>query len=174
MAPVRPRVYAGFDYANGDADPADGRRRTFDQLFPLAHAYLGFMDLVGRQNIVAVSGGISFAPADRVGATFSGHHFSRAETTDALYNAGGRVVRAGQAGTARSVGSEIDVTINFTLNEVRERDSGLLALLARRVHSAIWPEQACQLCLRDLAIRYVIENQLPESSPFLVGTLRSS
>ena len=116
MAPVRPRVYAGFDYANGDADPADGRRGTFDQLFPLAHAYLGFMDLVGRKNIAAVSGGISFAPADRVGATFSGHHFSRAETTDALYNAGARIVRPGQGGTAKSVGSEIDATITITLN----------------------------------------------------------
>ena len=95
-APTRPRVYAGFDYASGDADPTDGTKGTFNQLFPLAHKYLGFIDLVGRQNIVAVSGGVSFTPARKLGVAVSGHHFSRAKSTDALYNAGARIVRPGE------------------------------------------------------------------------------
>ena len=112
-----PRVHAGFDYASGDGDPNDGTIGTFNQLFPLAHAYLGFIDLVGRQNIAAASGGVSVTPASRLAVVASGHHFWRARSTDALYNAGGSIVRLGQSGTARSVGSEIDATIRITLNQ---------------------------------------------------------
>ena len=93
-APTRPRVHAGFDYASGDDDPTDGTIGTFNQLFPLAHKHLGFIDLVGRQNISAVSGGVSFIPARRLAVAVSGHHFSRATSTDALYNAGGGIVPA--------------------------------------------------------------------------------
>ena len=53
-----PRVFLGFDYASGDHDPNDNRIGTFDQLFPLGHAYLGAIDAVGRQNIVDLSTGI--------------------------------------------------------------------------------------------------------------------
>ena len=41
------------------------------------------------------------------------HMFRRAENTDALYNAGGGVVRTAEAGDSRDVGDEIDLTIIY-------------------------------------------------------------
>ena len=44
------------EMAAGTAAPA------FNQLYPLGHAYLGYMDYVGRQNIISPSAGISVSP----------------------------------------------------------------------------------------------------------------
>ena len=49
--PWNPTVWAYYDYASGDANPNDGDAGTFNQLFPFGHYYLGFIDLVARQNI---------------------------------------------------------------------------------------------------------------------------
>lgn len=105
-----PRIYAGFDYASGDEDPDDNQVNTLNQLFPLAHAYNGFIDMVARQNIIDFSQGISFKPWRRITAKVDGHFFWRASRADALYNAGAGVVRAGDLGDSRWVGSELDLT----------------------------------------------------------------
>ena len=47
----KPTVWAYYDYASGDANPGTGHAHTFNQLFPFGHYYMGWMDLVGRQNI---------------------------------------------------------------------------------------------------------------------------
>ena len=50
--PWSPAITLGIDYATGDNDPTDSDVETFNHLFPLAHAYLGFSDVVGRQNVI--------------------------------------------------------------------------------------------------------------------------
>lgn len=110
-----PRFHLGVDFASGD-ETAGGDVETFNQLFPLGHAYLGYMDFVGRQNVIDLSPGMTIHPAEQVTLRVAGHFFWRAETSDALYNAGGSVVRAGSLGTARDVGTEIDVTAKVTLS----------------------------------------------------------
>ncbi len=105
-----PRFFLGFDYASGD-EGAGGDVETFNQLFPLGHAFLGYMDFVGRQNILDFSLGASCKPLGPLTVRLAGHLFWRAETTDALYNAGGAVVRGGALGGDREVGQEIDVTV---------------------------------------------------------------
>ena len=59
-APVRwsPRVYLEFDYASGDKSPG-GSVGTFNQLYPNAHPFLGYIDYIGRQNILSASGGLT-------------------------------------------------------------------------------------------------------------------
>jgi hypothetical protein len=110
--PTNPRVHLGFDYASGDDSPG-GDVETFNQLFPLGHAYFGWIDAVGRQNIIDVSPGVTFKPMDKMVVKLNGHFFWRAEEADALYNAGGAAIRAGGAGTPREVGSEIDLTVKY-------------------------------------------------------------
>ena len=44
------------------------------------------------------------------------HFFWRANANDALYNAGGGVVRAGDSGDSKRVGSEIDLTWRYGFN----------------------------------------------------------
>ena len=109
---LKPRVYLGFDYASGDDDKA-GSVQTFNQLFPLGHAYLGFMDFVGRQNSIDFSHGISVVPMPNMTTKLSGHKFWRANTSDALYNAGGGVMRSGGSGNSNDIGYEIDFTTNY-------------------------------------------------------------
>ena len=108
----KPRFSLGYDYASGDKS-ASGDVETFNQLFPLGHAYLGYIDIVGRQNIVDVSPGVLFVAAERLKLAINGHLFRRAEAADALYNAGGGVVRAGSAGSSRDVGSEVDLVFSY-------------------------------------------------------------
>jgi hypothetical protein len=122
QCPSRPRVWVGFDYASGD-ESTGGDVQTFNQLFPLGHKYLGYMDFVGRQNIVDLNTGVGVKPMDKLGVNVAGHYFWRAETSDALYNAGGGVVRGGAAGTSRHVGAEIDLTVTYQV----DRHTNLLA-----------------------------------------------
>lgn len=121
---VSPRLYIGFDYASGDDTPADGKAQTFNQLFPLGHAYFGFMDFVGRQNIIDLSTGFSIKPVPALTLRTDLHFFWRASTDDALYNAGGGVVRAGALATSREVGQEFDITATWKVDHHLEIEGG--------------------------------------------------
>ncbi|TVQ62279.1 MAG: alginate export family protein [Phycisphaerales bacterium] len=112
-APWRPRLSAGFDYASGDRNAGNGEAGTFNQLFPLGHAFFGAVDLVGRQNIVAARVGLSVSPHETLTLSADGHFFWRAETGDALYNAGGGVVRGPAPGASREVGQELELAARY-------------------------------------------------------------
>ncbi len=103
------------DYASGD-DEAAGEVNTFNQLFPLGHAYFGFIDLVGRQNILDISAAYRTRISDRTNVRVAIHNFFRADDADALYNAGGGVVRAGDASASSDIGREIDLTLSYKLS----------------------------------------------------------
>ncbi|MHC4413788.1 MAG: alginate export family protein [Planctomycetota bacterium] len=107
-----PRFRVGFDYASGDSS-AGGGVETFNQLFPLGHAYFGYMDFVGRQNIIDVSSGVTLSPLQRLVVGVAGHLFWRADDADALYNAGGGVVRGGGSSSSDEIGSELDITVKY-------------------------------------------------------------
>ncbi len=107
-----PKFEVGAGYASGDQEPG-GDVQTFNQLFPLGHKYLGYIDTIGRQNIIDVHGGVTFMPIDRMTIGVDGHYFWRAQVEDALYNAGGVPIRAGAPGTSRNVGAELDLTLQY-------------------------------------------------------------
>ena len=110
-APVR--VQTALDYASGDDDPSDGQIGTFNQMFPLGHAYLGFIDVVGRQNVLDFNQRVSLQASPRFRLMVDGHLFWRAKANDALYNPGGAVVRGGQTDSSRYTGSELDWTFAY-------------------------------------------------------------
>ncbi len=110
-----PRLFAGLDYASGDHSPGGGVE-TFNQLFPLGHLYLGWIDTVGRQNVIDLSAGVSAKPLEKLTVQLHGHLFWRADNDDALYNAGGGVVRPGAAANDRFVGSELDLLLEYRIN----------------------------------------------------------
>ncbi|MDT8398501.1 MAG: alginate export family protein [Pseudomonadales bacterium] len=112
---AQPRLTLGFDYASGDGS-AGGKVGTFNQLFPLGHAYLGYIDIVGRQNIVDVSPGVTFSPLAKATVSVESHFLSRARKADALYDAGGNVVRPGDLRAGRNIGTELDITFNYRLS----------------------------------------------------------
>ena len=109
----QPRAYIGFDYGSGDDDPNDGKIQTFNQLYPLGHLYLGYIDLIGRQNIVSGNIGTTFKPMDKLTTEVTGLFFWRATEEDALYNAGGIALRPGAPGTSKEVGQELDILLTY-------------------------------------------------------------
>ncbi len=110
-----PRFFIGFDFASGD-DSSTGTMETFNQLFPLGHAYLGYIDVVGRQNILDASGGVSLTPLKKTTVRLAGHGLFRANKGDGLYNAGGAIVREPGTSDERFIGVELDLTIQYQVN----------------------------------------------------------
>ena len=115
IASVSPRVYLEFDYASGDSKPG-GDVGSFNQLYPNGHSYLGYIDYIGRQNIMSPSAGLTTTPVRDLTLSLQQYVFWRASDRDALYSKSGGVLRPGTLTTARYVGAETDLlaTYNFT------------------------------------------------------------
>ncbi len=115
VARLSPRIYVEFDYASGDDRPG-GNVGTFNQLFPNAHSYLGYIDYIGRQNIISSSAGVAINPIPGLTLSLQQYFFWRASDRDAIYDKARAVLRPGTTTTARYVGAETDVygIYNFT------------------------------------------------------------
>jgi hypothetical protein len=112
--PLTPTIWTYFDYASGSANP--GGTNTFNQLFPLAHYYLGQADYVGRANIQDLNFHLYLYPSNWTTLNVQYHIFQLAQAKDALYNTSSAVSRADPTGKAgRDVGSELDVSAAFHL-----------------------------------------------------------
>lgn len=123
-SPRAARLYVGFDYASGDRRRGDGRVGTFNQLFPLGHAYFGHVDAVGRQNVVDLSAGLQLKPAAPVTVSLDAHRFALARADDALYNAAGAVLRAGAPGRSKDVGTELDLVLRWRVDRHLQLEAG--------------------------------------------------
>lgn len=114
---AKPELWFFFDYASGSRDPNGGSYATFNQLFPLGHKYFGYMDIVGRQNILDPNVILKFYPDKRINALLWYHHFNLASARDSLYNAAGAAIRSDPTGRAGTyVGDELDIVINLIIN----------------------------------------------------------
>ncbi len=117
-----PTVWAYYDFASGSGNPTgNGTYSTFNQLFPFSHYYLGWLDLVGRQNIQDLNAHLYLYPTKWIRFWVQYHHFELANSHDALYNAGGVPTTrdpTGRAGT--NVGDEMDFIVNFHLTNTSD------------------------------------------------------
>jgi hypothetical protein len=119
--PLTPRAFLGFDIASGDRHPG-GSQETFNQLFPSGHTYFGYIDAVGRQNIIDLHPGVDLTLvsgaryAEKVTLRAEYHQFWRQSDNDALYNTAGAVVRAGTASGSRSIGGELDLLLRWQIS----------------------------------------------------------
>lgn len=113
----RPRFGVLYDYASGDADPTDGAHETFNQHFPLGHAWLGYLDLVGRSNIHAIKAQLKANPSKKITAWADFHTFYVDQDKDALYSAAGAATRRSVTGTGtQMIGHELDLTAKIDLD----------------------------------------------------------
>ena len=90
-AALSPRFSAEFNYATGDDDSTDGNIGYFDNLYPTAHLWYGYTDLVGWRNIKNLRARIDFKPHRKLKVTFDYHWFWLANRHGNLYNVAGRV-----------------------------------------------------------------------------------
>ena len=111
-----PWIMAGYAHASGDDDPADHDNDSFNALFPFAHYYLGFIDHVGRSNIVDAYAQLGFWPVEKkLRFKADVHVFWLDDEDDALYSPAHTVIRAGGV-DEKSVGWEIDLTATYLID----------------------------------------------------------
>ncbi|MGI9427144.1 MAG: alginate export family protein [Bythopirellula sp.] len=112
----KPTLWAYYDWASGDDDPTDTKHGTFNQYFPLAHKYFGFMDIIGRQNIEDANFLFTIQPVPKVKLLAWYHIFNLQSDTDALYNAAGNPIYQDPTGGAGGeIGQELDLVVNWSV-----------------------------------------------------------
>ena len=110
------RLFGEYNFASGDGNAKDGRRETFDQLYPTGHDKYGLADQVGWKNIHHLRAGGEVLVRKGLVLSSSFHSWWLADAHDALYNAGGAVVARVAGGAAnRHVGQELDAQAAFSV-----------------------------------------------------------
>jgi hypothetical protein len=122
----KPWFVLGVDLASGDDDPKDDDNNTFSHLFPLAHAYIGFADIMARQNVIGLRTQVGAWPiAKRLRLRGDVHFLWLESEDDGLYGAsgalarshfiatpGGRIIGADES----EVGTEVDLTLLYKID----------------------------------------------------------
>jgi Alginate export len=112
-----PRTFLEYNYASGDRNPTDGKRGTFDQLYPTGHDKIGLADQVGWRNVEHGRAGVELKPTAKLSMSGSYHTWWLANAHDGLYSASGALVARVANGTAgRRVGQEADVQAVYPLS----------------------------------------------------------
>lgn len=111
----KPRLGFEFDYASGDSDRNDGKRKTFDNLFPTNHLFYGYMDFVSLQNINNYRFQINAFPHKKLELEANLHVVYLDTAKDNLYGANQLVKRATAPGADRHVGNEIDLLAKYKI-----------------------------------------------------------
>ena len=112
-----PKISTAYNFGSGDKNSNDDKHQTFDNLYPLNHAYYGYMDLFGLQNLhnfeLIGAGKVSKKLSYRIGWQM---FYLVNEDSDSWYNAGlGKLRTPSQNLTSAHVGNEIDVTVTYKL-----------------------------------------------------------
>ena len=114
---AKPRVFAQYDYASGNSNPAqNSTHTTFDTIYPTAHDRFGISDLFGWQNIEAVRAGVTVEPHRRLTFTAQGLDFWAASALDSIYNTSGSSIAYNKTDHGRHLGAEIDGYSWYELN----------------------------------------------------------
>lgn len=107
-------LWGYYDWASGDDSQTDDTHGTAVRYFPRGHYYLGYADVVGRQNMHDLNVHWRISPGPRLQIVLAAHMFDLSSATDALYNTGGRAIYRDPTGTSgRDVGEEIDILVRW-------------------------------------------------------------
>jgi hypothetical protein len=134
------RLSGEYNYASGDRDPKDGRRNTFDQLYPTAHDKYGLADQVGWRNVHHLRTAADVKPNAKWTISGSYHSWWLASRTDGLYSASGAVLVRPVAGfTGTHVGQEIDAQTTYPLSPRIHVSGGYAYIIAGAFLKAATP-----------------------------------
>jgi hypothetical protein len=110
----KPTVWCYYDWASGGN--SQGRGEGFNHLFPLAHKYLGFMDLFGRSNIQTPNMQLTMQPHEKVKVMLWYYYFLLSKRGDTPYNVNMSAFNAANAPGSRELGHEVDFTLTYSIN----------------------------------------------------------
>jgi hypothetical protein len=111
----RPRVGLKANVTSGDDDPQDPDLQTFNPLFPKG-SYFGEASLVGPLNHIDLDPSVTLHPMDDLSIQVDGDFFWRESLADGLYRSSGSVQVSGAGNSARYVGAQASLTIEWKLN----------------------------------------------------------
>lgn len=117
-APWTPTLTGYYDWASGGN--LLGGRRGFDHAFPLAHKYLGFMDLYGRSNINTPNALLTMKPTPKSQLLLWYYYFFLDNLNDTPYNVNMTPFQPGIAPPSRDLGHELDVIFTYNLSDREE------------------------------------------------------
>ncbi len=106
--PGNATVWFYYDYASGNAPGGDFN--GFNQLFPLAHKYLGFIDAVQRSNIEAPNVLLTMKPAAKWNVLMWYWHFM-SDTAAAVPSIGNTAAQ----NASKDLGDELDIIVKRTI-----------------------------------------------------------
>lgn len=111
--PWQATLWAYYDWASGTNDLAAGH--GYDQLFPLSHKYLGFMDLYGRRNIESPNLQLSLKPCDKIRVLLWYYYFFLQNSNDTPYSVVMTPYNPNNAPASADLGHEIDFTVTYAV-----------------------------------------------------------
>lgn len=126
---VKPRVVAEFNHASGDGNPRDGRRQTFDQLYPTNHSKYGIADQMEWRNMQDVMVGFAIDPTRKLKVNADVHRLFLATTGEGLFVGTTRRV-LNRTATSRTVGDEIDIQTAYAFSKELSFAAGVGTLFA--------------------------------------------
>ena len=115
--PMKPRIYAEYNYASGDGNSGDTSVQTFQNLFPTNHKFYGIMDVFAWQNLHNALLSFKVTPMKNVTAQVDYNAFWLADTNDVWYRANGltavRPLNATSRHASDYCGSEVDFIVTW-------------------------------------------------------------
>ena len=109
----KPTLWIYYDWASGGDQV--GARQGFDHLFPLAHKYLGFMDLFGRSNIESPNALLTLQPREKLQLLFWYHYLFLEDRRDSPYNVNMSAFNGANTPGSNELGHEIDILTTYTI-----------------------------------------------------------
>ena len=110
----KPQLMAYYDWSNGGN--LRGAGQGFNHLFPLAHKYLGFMDLFGRSNIETPNVQFTCQPHEKLKVLVWYYYFFLQNGNDTPYNVNMTPYTLAGPGASRDLGHELDLLFTYSLN----------------------------------------------------------
>jgi hypothetical protein len=109
----KPTLWFYYDYASGDESGTAGTFERYNDLFPLAHKYFGFIDAVARANIASPNVQLVMNPTKKLKLLLWYHNFTAAQADDIVP---GVAVPSVQNTTSDDFGNELDFIANLNIN----------------------------------------------------------
>ncbi len=128
--PRKTRVFAEYDFASGDRNPADGIHHTFDQIAPNVHDHLGLADQFAWQNLRMFRAGVRVWLRRNWIVAGSWQDYWLASATDGFYNSSGVIVTRDPRGLSGThIGEEYDIQTSYRLDRNLELGAGIGRML---------------------------------------------
>lgn len=112
----QPRISATYTYGSGDRDSRDGKKSTFDTLYPSVHLRNGATDRVGWANLRDLWLQGDWRISKQWKLSGGGHDFRLVTTQDALYSPSGAALIRNLRATSGRLGWELFASADYQLS----------------------------------------------------------